>query len=276
MANINIGGRLHSTASGNVVAGANEILDDSNGKKQSVINQETGEALAGKQATIEDLSTIRSGAAAGATAYQKPGTGIPKTDLAEAVQTSLGKADTAYQKPSGGIPASDIASGVIPAISTNIGTDGSSDSKVASPKAVKTYVDNKVNGIVGFDSVTTPSPADGTAVINLSNGNTITLDLNHNHDSYYSKVVGTAQPSGGFLPDVAYNLGTVTGTVTFALAAPVNGQLNHYFWMFSTGGTAPTITWPTVTWAAGSAPTVAANKKYEISILNGVAYYSEM
>ena len=50
-----------------------------------------------RQAVISDLATIRSGAAAGATAYQKPGTGIPVTDLASAVQTSLGKADTALQ-----------------------------------------------------------------------------------------------------------------------------------------------------------------------------------
>lgn len=53
--------------------------------------------LAAKQDTISDLSTIRSGAAAGATAYQKPSTGVPKTDLASAVQSSLGKADTALQ-----------------------------------------------------------------------------------------------------------------------------------------------------------------------------------
>ena len=50
------------------------------------------------------------------TAYQKPSGGIPKTDLASAVQTSLGKADTAYQKPSGGIPANDLAPGVIPSV----------------------------------------------------------------------------------------------------------------------------------------------------------------
>lgn len=102
--------------------------------------------LAGKQDTINDLADIRSGAAAGATAYQKPSGGIPKSDLASAVQTSLGKADTAlqsftetdpiflaspahgitssditawnakYDKPSTGIPASDLASGVIPTI----------------------------------------------------------------------------------------------------------------------------------------------------------------
>ena len=112
MANINIGGRLHSTATGNTVAGANEILDDSKGKKQSVINQETDAALAGKQATIDDLSTIRSGAAAGATAYQKPASGVPASDMSSGVQTSLGKADTAYQKPGAGVPKTDLESGV--------------------------------------------------------------------------------------------------------------------------------------------------------------------
>ena len=54
-------------------------------------------ALGNKQDTISDLSTIRSGASAGSTAYQKPGTGVPKTDLASDVQTSLGKADSALQ-----------------------------------------------------------------------------------------------------------------------------------------------------------------------------------
>ena len=54
-------------------------------------------SLTEKQDTISDLSTIRSGAAAGATAYQKPSGGIPKPDLSSGVQTSLGKADSALQ-----------------------------------------------------------------------------------------------------------------------------------------------------------------------------------
>lgn len=86
-------------------------------------------ALGGKQSTISDLATIRSGAALGATAlqsytetdpvfsaspaasitsgdvsswnakgtYSKPSGGIPKTDLASVVQESLNKADTALQ-----------------------------------------------------------------------------------------------------------------------------------------------------------------------------------
>ena len=49
------------------------------------------------QDAISDLSTIRSGAAAGATAYQKPQTGIPATDLATAVQDAITAAGTALQ-----------------------------------------------------------------------------------------------------------------------------------------------------------------------------------
>lgn len=49
-------------------------------------------------------------------AYALPSGGIPSTDMANAVQTSLGKANTAYQKPSGGIPAADLANGVIPSV----------------------------------------------------------------------------------------------------------------------------------------------------------------
>ena len=75
--------------------------------------------LDAKQDVINDLATIRSGASAGAIAYQKPSGGIPKSDLATAVQTSLNKADTALQSytesdpvftasPAHGITSADI------------------------------------------------------------------------------------------------------------------------------------------------------------------------
>lgn len=60
--------------------------------------------ISGKQDVISDLSTIRSGAAAGATAYQKPSGGIPKSDLSSGVQGSLDLADSAIQaRPQGEI-----------------------------------------------------------------------------------------------------------------------------------------------------------------------------
>lgn len=49
--------------------------------------------------------------------YTKPNAGIPKSDLASTVRTSLGKADSAYQKPSGGIPATDLTSSIQTALS---------------------------------------------------------------------------------------------------------------------------------------------------------------
>lgn len=62
-----------------------------------------------KQDTISDLATIRSGAAAGATAYQKPSGGIPATDMASAVQTALTAAGNAIPSSQKG-----AASGVCP------------------------------------------------------------------------------------------------------------------------------------------------------------------
>ena len=55
--------------------------------------------FSGKQDVIADLATIRAQAAA---AYVKPSGGIPKTDLASGVQTSLNKADSAIQDVSNG------------------------------------------------------------------------------------------------------------------------------------------------------------------------------
>lgn len=60
--------------------------------------QEVDDKLITKQDIIDDIDTIRSNAQAGATAYHKPVTGIPATDLASVVQTSLSKADTALQE----------------------------------------------------------------------------------------------------------------------------------------------------------------------------------
>lgn len=54
-----------------------------------------GLLLAEKQNTIQDLSTIRSGAAAGASAYQKPASGIPETDLTVELQLALASFITA-------------------------------------------------------------------------------------------------------------------------------------------------------------------------------------
>lgn len=126
-------------------------------------------------------------------------------------------------------------------------------------------------------SLTVPTPNDGTVIFTHRSGDTTTLDLNHVHLQYYSKAAGSSMPVGGFTPDEVYALGTISGTVTFSLAAAVSGNVNHYFWTFETGGSAPTVNWPAgLTWADGSAPTPGANKHCEVSILGGVATYLEV
>ena len=60
-----------------------EALSDTS--KNPVQNKVVNEAIGKKQDTISDLATIRSGAARGATAYQKPSTGIPASDIADGV-----------------------------------------------------------------------------------------------------------------------------------------------------------------------------------------------
>lgn len=66
-------------------------------------------------------------------------------------------------------------------------------------------------------------------------------------------------------------------TVSFLLNNPDYAALEYYHWIFDTGSTAPTITWPSdiKEWAGGNTPTIAANKRYEVSILNGVAVVLE-
>lgn len=69
-----------------------------------VTSEEMGESLSSKQDTIQDLSEIRSGAALGATAYQKPSAGIPSSDMTTAVQNSLELANSSVQaEPIGSI-----------------------------------------------------------------------------------------------------------------------------------------------------------------------------
>lgn len=85
-----------------------------------------------------------------------------------------------------------------------------------------------------------------------------------------------SQPAGGMLPNVFYDYGTLISNMTFTLAPPQDSStINHYFFVFRTGTTVPTITWPNsiIGWVNGSEPELQASCHYEISILNGYAAY---
>ena len=72
---------------------------------------------------------------------------------------------------------------------------------------------------VGFASVASPTPADGTVIITLSNGDTMTLDLNHDHTAYEavankvtsisSQSTDTQYPSAKCVYDIVGNIETL-------------------------------------------------------------------
>lgn len=156
-----------------------------------VQNKVINNALNGKQSTISDLNDIRNGANAGATAYQKPVNGIPKTDLANDVQTSLGKADTALQSYTESDPT--VPSHVKAITTTDISNWNSkqnaltfdstptagSDNPVTSA-GIKAYVDNATPTITMDDTPTSGSnnPVKSGGIYTALQGkqNTLTFD----------------------------------------------------------------------------------------------------
>ena len=140
--------------------------------------------LAAKQDTINDLATIRSGASAGATAYQKPSGGIPKSDLSSAVQSSLNKANTALQSytetdpvfsasPAAGITSNDITEWDGKAKPTPVVNHGTSDTTFALTPNVL-HIWDTVTSL----TLTLATPTDSTIVneymIQFESGSTAT------------------------------------------------------------------------------------------------------
>lgn len=122
----------------------------------------------------------------GAGTYSKPSGGIPKTDLATAVQTSLGKADTAlqsapvtsvnsktgavvltasdvgagtYSKPSSGIPKTDLAS----AVQTSL---DKADTALQSHQSLAAYRTSADQDTIDATKITKPaSPVSGQSLM---------------------------------------------------------------------------------------------------------------
>ena len=109
------------------------------------------------------------------TAYQVPVTGIPASELSDAVQTSLGKADTAYQLPSDGIPKTDLT----PSVRASLDLADSSIQSVAGLVASvqydsvgkRIYFYDKSNTVIGTSIDTTDFIKDGMVnSVEIENG----------------------------------------------------------------------------------------------------------
>lgn len=84
----------------------------------------------------------------------------------------------------------------------------------------------------------------------------------------------TSMPQSGMVANTVYALGELNASTTFLLAAATDNAIaNVWTWTFSTGSTDPMITWPQqiTMWADGEAPDIEANKRYEVSVMDGLA-----
>lgn len=100
--------------------------------------------------------------------YTKPSTGIPKTDLASAVQTSLGKADTALQSHQD-ISGKENSSNKVTSWSTT-----TTDTHYPSEKLVKTALDGKANSSHGNHVPTTQTANNAVFLRNDNTWQTVT------------------------------------------------------------------------------------------------------
>lgn len=94
----------------------------------------------------------------------------------------------------------------------------------------------------------------------------------------------SSQPSGGLLPNVLYNLGTLSGFNSISFADPVDVNVeNEYKFTFNTSSEPPTIIWPNtiIGWAgncldSNNQPYINGGKHYEISVVGGYAIIVEI
>lgn len=191
-------------------------------------------ALETKQDTINDLSTIRSGAAAGATAYQKPGTGIPASDMASSVQTDLGKAASALQ-PSAlndyyNKTQVDTALGNKQNTLTFDSTPTASSSNPVTSDGIKAYVDNHSSSVTVDDELSTTSenPVQNKVVTIALNGKQATIDdLSTIRSGAAAGATAYQKPSGGIpSTDMASAVQTSLGKADSAVQP---SSLNDYY-----------------------------------------------
>ena len=178
--------------------------------------------------------------------YTKPSGGIPKSDLASAVQTSLGKADTALQS----ISSSDVttALGYTPYNSTN-------------PNG---YTSN-VGTITG---ITMNGASKGTSgVVDL--GTVITSHQDISGKANKISVVQTSASTIEINPNTFYKFGEVASLNITLASITDNTIYNEYMFEFVSGTTATTLTLPSsIKWL--ETPTIGANKIYQCSIVDNI------
>ena len=197
--------------------------------------------LEGKQDIISDLATIRSNAEKGATALQ-----------------SYTETDPIYtaDKPNLALKSE------IPNISG---------------LATKTEVAGKQDTIADLATIRTNANKGATALQSESDP---VYMADKPNIALKTTIVTETEGNASYTisPNVLTKLGTLASSVTLSLdiSKEDSGVTNIYDIIFTTPTAAPSITWPEgISWIGGSAPTIAGEKTYEVSIMDNLAIYGE-
>ena len=230
------------------------------------------------------------------------------------VLTSDGQGGQSWQTPTSAVSdvtvggTSVVTNGVaavpaiptVPTISTDIASDATSDTKTTSPKAVKTFVENKGYGTYSKPSGGIPA-SDLASAVQTSLGKADTaLQLYTESDPVFQAspaagitasdisdwddkaepipVVNVSTVPASMDADKLYDYGTLSADIIFpSLNTPSDATNAHVFWWtFKTGSTAPNVGWPAsgiTDWSGGSPPNIDASTTYEIMVSNGFASY---
>lgn len=223
-------------------------------------------------------------------AYSKPSTGIPKTDLESAIQTSLDKADTALQEhqdishlatkdevanlTNEMIANEEVHAAAYTDLDSRLKDIGSLISGVAVTKEeFQEGIQNITNEIIANEEVHAAAYNDLNERINAINENVSSGgDGSSSGSGAYSEVNhGTSDTTFTITPNT-FHVWDEVASLTLTLGDETAGVANEFLFQFTSGSTATTLTLPdNIKWANDSAPTIAENMIYQISVLKGMA-----
>lgn len=197
--------------------------------------------------------------------YSKPSSGIPKSDLASAVQTSLGKADTALQSvPSEYVTETELNNkGYATSSQLNTGF-ADAERKFA---ALNEEMDNKQPILVSGTNIKT---INGNSI--LGSGNIVISgggSSSGGGGAYAEVSHGTSDTTFTLTPNTFHVWGEVA-SLDLSFGSETSGIANEYLFQFTSGATATTLTLPDgLKWA--NELIISSNTIFQVSVLKGLA-----
>lgn len=189
--------------------------------------------------------------------YSKPSGGIPKSDLASAVQTSLGKADTALQS------YTEQYKGTVTGVKVNGSTKSPSSGTVDIGNVVTSV---KVNG-------STYSPSSGVVDLGTISGGGSSSGGDSYAGNYPVQVVSQPLVDITLQPNVFYrNSQASLSAVKIKLATPTNQNIvNEYLFEWYQAGICSVTLPSSVVWANDDIPDFETEYTYVLSIVDNIA-----